>query len=52
MRDAGDDVKLIFDGGGTAWPGELANDDHPGRSHVLTPAQQGPPGSGASGDSL
>lgn len=28
MKEAGDDVKLIFDGGGTVWPGELARDDH------------------------
>lgn len=33
MKEAGDDVKLIFDGGGTVWPGELHKDDHP--SHRL-----------------
>lgn len=33
MKEAGDDVKLIFDGGGTVWPGELARQDH--RSHKL-----------------
>lgn len=32
MKRAGDDVKLIFDGGGTVWPGELALDDHPAHS--------------------
>lgn len=29
MHEAGDDVRLIFDGGGTVWPGELAKEDHP-----------------------
>ncbi len=28
LHEAGDDVKLLFDGGGTVWPGELAKDDH------------------------
>lgn len=28
LQDAGDDVRLIFDGGGTTWPGELSNDEH------------------------
>lgn len=29
LSDNGDDVKLIFDGGGTVWPGVLSKDDHP-----------------------
>lgn len=29
MVDAGDTVKLIFDGGGTVWPGELTRINHP-----------------------
>lgn len=33
MLDAGDEVKLIFDGGGTVWPGELAEEEH--QSHRL-----------------
>ena len=33
MREAGDDVRLIFDGGGTVWPGQLAKEDHP--AHAL-----------------
>lgn len=33
MLEAGDDVRLVFDGGGTVWPGELHKDDHP--SHRL-----------------
>lgn len=33
MQEAGDDVKLIFDGGGTVWPGQLADEEHP--SHRL-----------------
>lgn len=33
MDAAGDDVRLIFDGGGTVWPGELAKEDHP--AHAL-----------------
>lgn len=33
MSDAGDDVRLIFDGGGTVWPGELTKEDHP--AHAL-----------------
>ena len=33
FKDAGDDVKLIFDGGGTVWPGTLAKEDH--RAHQL-----------------
>lgn len=33
MHDAGDDVRLIFDGGGTVWPGELSRDDH--QAHQL-----------------
>ncbi|MBW3662745.1 MAG: DsrE family protein [Actinobacteria bacterium] len=28
FHDAGDDVKLIFDGAGTRWPGELSDTDH------------------------
>lgn len=32
LQDAGDEVKLIFDGGGTVWPGLLAADDHPAHS--------------------
>jgi hypothetical protein len=30
-KEAGDDVRLIFDGAGTKWIGELANPEH--RSH-------------------
>jgi hypothetical protein len=30
-KEAGDDVRLIFDGAGTRWIGELANPEH--RSH-------------------
>jgi hypothetical protein len=33
LMDAGDAVKLIFDGGGTVWPGELAQEDH--KAHRL-----------------
>lgn len=29
FKDAGDEVKLLFDGGGTVWPGALAKEDHP-----------------------
>lgn len=29
MLDTGDDVRLVFDGGGTVWPGQLAQADHP-----------------------
>ena len=32
-KDAGDEIRLIFDGAGTKWVGELANPDH--RSHRL-----------------
>lgn len=28
LREAGDEVQLIFDGGGTVWPGELSSPDH------------------------
>lgn len=28
LKEAGDDVRLIFDGGGTVWPGQLAKPDH------------------------
>ncbi len=28
LAEAGDDVRLIFDGGGTVWPGELDREDH------------------------
>ena len=28
LKDAGDDVKLIFDGAGTAWVPALAKQDH------------------------
>lgn len=28
LHQAGDDVQLIFDGGGTVWPGKLAQPDH------------------------
>lgn len=38
FHDAGDDVKLIFDGGGTVWPGELSKDDH--GAHPLWEAVQ------------
>jgi hypothetical protein len=33
FKDAGDEVTLIFDGAGTKWPGELAEEDH--RHHRL-----------------
>ena len=33
FRDAGDRVRLIFDGAGTKWVGELENPDH--RIHAL-----------------
>ncbi|MGH9152082.1 MAG: DsrE family protein [Acidimicrobiales bacterium] len=29
LVDGGDDVTLIFDGGGTVWPGVLSEEDHP-----------------------
>lgn len=29
FKDANDDVKLIFDGAGTKWIGELSKPDHP-----------------------
>jgi len=29
LKEAGHDVKLIFDGGGTKWVGELSRGDHP-----------------------
>lgn len=32
LKEAGDDVKLIFDGGGTVWPGALAKGDHAAHS--------------------
>jgi hypothetical protein len=28
LKEAGDDVQLIFDGAGTQWPGELSNSNH------------------------
>lgn len=28
LHEAGDEVKLVFDGGGTVWPGELERTDH------------------------
>lgn len=28
FMDGGDDVRLIFDGGGTRWPGRLSDPDH------------------------
>lgn len=28
LHQAGDDVQIIFDGGGTVWPGQLAQPDH------------------------
>ncbi len=33
MKEAGDEVRLIFDGGGTVWPGELTKEDH--QAHQL-----------------
>jgi hypothetical protein len=33
MKEADDDVVLIFDGAGTRWPGELAAEDH--KAHKL-----------------
>lgn len=33
FQEAGDDVRLIFDGGGTTWPGELSRADH--KAHAL-----------------
>lgn len=32
-HEAGDDVKLIFDGAGTRWPGELSDPEH--QAHKL-----------------
>lgn len=29
FRDAGDDVRIIFDGAGTRWVPELSKEDHP-----------------------
>ncbi len=37
--EAGDEVRLIFDGAGTRWIGELANPEH--RSHPLYQAVKG-----------
>lgn len=37
--ESGDDVKLIFDGAGVKWIGELANPNH--RSHKLYQSVQG-----------
>lgn len=33
LKEAGDDVQLIFDGGGTRWPPELSQPDH--KAHEL-----------------
>lgn len=33
FKDAGDEVRLVFDGAGTKWVGELGNPDH--RYHEL-----------------
>lgn len=33
FKEAGDDVQLIFDGGGTRWPPTLADDSH--KAHDL-----------------
>lgn len=33
LKEAGDEVRLIFDGGGTVWPAELEKADHP--AHAL-----------------
>lgn len=33
LKEAGDQVRLVFDGAGTAWVGELAKPDH--RAHRL-----------------
>jgi len=33
LHEAGEDVKLLFDGGGTVWPGELSRHDH--AAHAL-----------------
>ncbi|MDZ7733150.1 MAG: hypothetical protein U5R31_08540 [Acidimicrobiia bacterium] len=43
MLEAGDDVKLVFDGGGTVWPGQLSEDDHPahGLWHSINEAVHG-----------
>lgn len=37
--EAGDEVRLVFDGAGTKWIGELANAEH--RSHPLYQAVKG-----------
>ncbi len=29
ISEGGDEVKMIFDGGGTVWPGVLSKEDHP-----------------------
>ena len=39
FQDAGDEVRLIFDGAGTKWVGELAKPDH--RYHALFEAVRG-----------
>lgn len=33
LKEAGDEVRLVFDGAGTAWVGELSKPDH--RAHGL-----------------
>ena len=33
LKEAGDDVKVIFDGAGTQWPGVLSDEQH--KSHKL-----------------
>jgi hypothetical protein len=33
LLEGGEDVKLLFDGGGTVWPGVLTEEDH--RAHRL-----------------
>ena len=33
FKDAGDDVRIIFDGAATKWPGELADEGH--KAHKL-----------------
>lgn len=39
FQEAGDDVRLIFDGAGTQWPVKLQQDDHP--LHELYQAVEG-----------
>jgi len=40
FKESGDDVQLIFDGGGTRWPPVLADKDH--QAHNLYEASRTP----------